>query len=162
MPDVACHQCHNLSCAQTEVQISPCLSVLIIWPTHSLQNLRERTGRIKLIFWKAVNCILKDSKWTPCFSSWITSVNFTPKKVAGWIRGGQKILLLYALTSNPGLVRIFRRKGKEVCSRLMGVQTSGLLATWTKSSPSVKSHKRRQFPLGLPPSVLSDMRVVEE
>lgn len=69
---------------------------------------------------------------------------------------------LYALTSNPGLVKIIRRKGKEVCGRLMVVQTSGLLATWTKSSPSVQSHKRRQFPLVLPPSVLSDKKVVEE
>lgn len=42
---------------------------------------------------------------------------------------------LFALTLNPGLVKLIRGKGSELCCRLMGVLASGLPVTWTKSSP---------------------------
>lgn len=83
--------------------------------------------------------------------------------------GGGGEVRLFALTSNPGVIKLIRGIGKELYCRLMGVLASGLLVTWTKSS-SVRQKVRkggsqsvRQFPLPLlPPSALSDMKAVED
>lgn len=47
-----------------------------------------------------------------------------------------------SLTWNPRLVKLIRGKGKELCCRLMAVLASGLLVTWTKTSP-VRPNLRR-------------------
>lgn len=66
--------------------------------------------------------------------------------------GGGGEVRFFALTSNPGVIKLIRGIGKELYCRLMGVLASGLLVTWTKSS-SVRQKVRkggsqsvRQFP----------------
>lgn len=44
-------------------------------------------------------------------------------------RGGE--VRLFALTSNPGVIKLIRGIGKELYCRLMGVLASGLPVTWT-------------------------------
>lgn len=59
-------------------------------------------------------------------------------------------VLLHALTWNPSLVKLIRWKVKELCCRLMAVLISGILVTWTKSSPvRLKSEKSVEQTLSL-------------
>lgn len=73
-----------------------------------------------------------------------------------------------SLTWNPRLVKLIRGKGKELCCRLMAVLASGLLVTWTKTSPGASKPQKNvsAVTLCLPPlllsSVLSDMKAVDE
>lgn len=133
-------------------------------------------NRAVLVSWDVATCTVAEScqLWIWWIQSWWIpdaqrqKVWGRERKNERKERGGGEVRL-FALTSNPGVIKLIRGIGKELYCRLMGVLASGLLVTWTKSS-SVRQKVRkggsqsvRQFPLPLlPPSALSDMKAVED
>lgn len=117
-------------------------------------------NRAVLVSWDVATCTVAEScqLWIWWIQSWWIpdaqrqKVWGRERKNERKERGGGGEVRLFALTSNPGVIKLIRGIGKELYCRLMGVLASGLLVTWTKSS-SVRQKVRkggsqsvRQFP----------------